>query len=106
VVTPVAKGNLLFLWTDSGIVSCLDAPSGKTLWQHRVGGKFFGSPVRVRDRLYCMSREGQVVVLAAGDKYELLGQMDLGELSESTPAVADGVMYLRTESQLMAIGKK
>ena len=47
VPTPVAKGRLLFLWHDNGVVACTDAPTGKRLWQQRVGGSFFGSPVRV-----------------------------------------------------------
>ena len=59
VVTPIAQGNLLFLWSDQGIVSCLDAPTGKRLWQQRVGGKYFSSPVRAGDHIYCISREGE-----------------------------------------------
>jgi outer membrane protein assembly factor BamB len=106
VVTPVAYGKLLFLWCDSGIVSCLDAPTGKTLWRQRLTGKFYGSPVRVQDRLYAIDRDGTVVVLAAADHYKLLGQVPLGEPSQSTPAVSGGVMYLRTQSQLMALGGK
>ncbi|MGA2621410.1 MAG: PQQ-binding-like beta-propeller repeat protein [Thermoguttaceae bacterium] len=104
VVTPVARGNLLFLWSDQGVVTCLEATSGKRLWSQRVGGRFFGSPIRVRDRLYAISREGEVVVLAAADRYQLLGRMSLGEPSQSTPAVAGGVLYLRTLSQVMAVG--
>jgi outer membrane protein assembly factor BamB len=106
VVTPVASGALIFLWTDQGIVSCLDAVSGKTLWQQRVDGKYYGSPIRIRDRLYAISREGQVVVIAAADKFKLLGETKLGEPSQSTPAVSGGVLLLRTESQLLAVGKK
>jgi len=106
VVTPVAYGTLIFLWTDQGIVSCLDAETGKKLWQQRVDGKYYGSPIRIRDRLYCISREGQVVVIAAADKYKLLGQTKLNEPSQSTPAVSGGVLFLRTESQLLAVGKK
>jgi len=104
VPTPVACGRLLFLFSDSGVVTCLDAPSGDIHWQQRVGGKFFGSPVRVADRIYCMSRDGEMVVLAAADEYRLLGKFSLEEPSNSTPAIADGVMYLRTDSHLMAIG--
>jgi len=104
VPTPVARGQLVFVWSDAGVVTCLDAPSGKVLWRERVGGQFFGSPVRVADRLYCISRSGEVVVLAAADQYKLIGRIDLGEPSQSTPAVAGGVMYLRTEGHLMAIG--
>jgi outer membrane protein assembly factor BamB len=105
VPTPVARGRLVFVWSDSGVVTCLDAPTGKVLWKERVGGQFFGSPVRVADRLYCISRSGEVVVLAAAEQYKLLGRIDLGEPSQSTPAVAGGVMYLRTKGHLMAVGK-
>ena len=103
VPTPVAYGKWLFLWGDSGIVSCLDTDTGTRVWRERVGGEYFGSPVRVKDRIYCISREGEVVVLSAKPQYELLGRVDLEEPSYSTPAVADGVMFLRTFSQLMAI---
>jgi outer membrane protein assembly factor BamB len=105
VPVPVAyeEKDLVFIWSDHGIVQCLDAPSGEVHWKERVGGQFFGSPVRVGERLYCISREGTVFVLAAADEYELLGKVDLGEPSNSSPAVADGVMYLRTVSHLMAL---
>ena len=105
VPMPVANGPLLFLWSDQGVVTCLDAPSGKVHWRQRVGGKFFGSPVRVADRLYCMSREGQMIVLAAADQYKLLAKINLEERTNSTPAIADGVMYIRTVSHLMTIGE-
>jgi len=104
VPTPVAHGRLVFLWSDSGVVTCADAPTGKVHWRQRVGGSFFGSPVRAGDRLYCISREGQMVVLAAAERFELLARINLEEPSNSTPAIADGVMYLRTRSHLMAIG--
>lgn len=104
VPTPVASGKLLFLFADSGVVTCIDAPSGEIHWQQRLDEKFFGSPVRVADRIYCISRGGRMIVLAAEKKYKLLAKIDLEEPSNSTPAVADGVMYLRTASHLMAIG--
>jgi outer membrane protein assembly factor BamB len=104
VPTPVAKGDLLFLWSDAGIVSCLDAPTGKLHWRERVGGSYFSSPVRVGDRLYNVARDGRVVVLAASKSFAKLGESALGEPSHSTPAVSDGVMYLRTVRHLMALG--
>lgn len=106
VPTSVAHGQLLFLWSDSGVVTCLDAPTGDVHWRERVGGQYFSSPVRVADRIYCISRNGEMVVLAAADKFKLLGRVDLEEPSHATPAIADGVMYLRTESHLMALGGK
>jgi len=103
VCTPVACNGLLFLWNDQGVVTCADARSGRIYWRERVGGTFFGSPVCVAGRLYCMSRGGEMVVLAAADRYELLARFSLEEPSCATPAVAEGVMYLRTLSHLMAI---
>ncbi|HVW02521.1 MAG TPA: PQQ-binding-like beta-propeller repeat protein [Planctomycetaceae bacterium] len=105
VPTLVAAGDLVFLWGDKGIVTCIDAPSGKQHWRERVGGNYSGSPIRVQDRIYCMSAEGECVVLAASDKFQVLARNPLGEGSRATPAVADGRMFLRTESHLLAIGK-
>jgi outer membrane protein assembly factor BamB len=104
VPTAVAKDGLVFLFGDQGVVKCIDAATGAERWQERVGGSYFGSPVRVDDRLYCISREGELLVLAAADRYELLARIDLQERSHSTPAVAHGVMYLRTLSHVMAVG--
>jgi outer membrane protein assembly factor BamB len=106
VCTPVAHGDLVFAWFDRGVVTCLDGPTGAIVWQERIGGDYFGSPVRVADRLYCISREGEMVVLAAARQFKVLARIDLEEPSNSTPAIADGVMYLRTISHLMAIGGK
>ncbi len=104
VTTPVARGNLVFLWFDKGMVSCLDAATGKVHYSpQRIGGDFFGSPVRAGDRIYCISRSGEMVVLRAADRFEVLGRIDLGERSHSTPAIAGGVMYLRTVTHLMAL---
>jgi outer membrane protein assembly factor BamB len=104
IPTPLVKDGRLFLWREDGTVTCLRAATGEILWRHRVRGSFFGSPVCVSDRLYCISMKGHVVVLAAGDRFEELARMALGQRSFATPAVAGGVMYLRTDSRLFAIG--
>jgi outer membrane protein assembly factor BamB len=106
VPTLLAYGDLVFLWADKGIVTCIDAATGQQHWRERVGGNYAGSPIRVGDRIYCISSEGDVVVLAAADKYQLISKQSLGEPSHATPAVSDGVMYLRTESQLFSLGGK
>lgn len=106
VITHVDKWPLMFLWSDRGIATCIDGPTGKVHWRERAGGDTLGSPIRVGNRIYCISRAGEMVVLAAADKFQVLGRIDLGEPSNSTPAVADGVMYLRTLSHLMALGGK
>jgi outer membrane protein assembly factor BamB len=106
VPTPLVKGELMFLLGDTGLVTCLQAATGRQVWQSRISDRFYGSFVCVGDRLYCISRTGNVHVLAAGEKYELLATNALGEKSFSTPAVAGGKMYLRTFSYLISIGGK
>jgi outer membrane protein assembly factor BamB len=101
----VVKDGLLFLWTDSGIVTCVDAATGNKHWRERVGGEFYSSPIWIKGRLYCISKQGQVVVLAASRKFKILARTELGEKTFATPAVANGVMYLRTQSHLYSLGK-
>jgi outer membrane protein assembly factor BamB len=104
VPSVVAKGNLLFAWNDVGQVTCLDLLTGEKHWQQNVGAQFYGSPVAVGDRLYCISKNGDVICIAAKDKFELLGRTLLGEQSHATPALAGGRMYLRTVSHLRCVG--
>ena len=106
VPTPVAHGDLIFLWWDNGIVTCLDAATGEKHWSQRVGGSYSGSPVCVGGRIYCISDDGEVVVLAAEKEYRELGRNSLGEPSRSTPAISGGRMYLRTYSHLISLGGK
>ncbi len=104
--TPIVKDQLAYLWSDSGIVTCIVAATGDVVWRERVGGSYYGSPVWVDGSLYCVDRRGTVAVVAAGKKYELLAKVPLGEPSFATPAVAGGVMYFRTETRLLSLGGK
>ena len=106
VPMPVVRGDLVFLWGDAGTVLCVRAAGGEEVWREKVGGNYFGSPVCVGGRLYCISTKGEVVVLAAAEKYELLARNPLGEKSHATPAIAGGRMYLRTWSHLISVGGK
>jgi outer membrane protein assembly factor BamB len=106
VTTPLVKEDLLFLWSDNGVVTCANAATGAVYWRERVPGSYYGSPVCAGRALYCVSRDGDVVVLAAAKRYELLARNPLGEGSHSTPALAGGVLYLRTFSHLFAGGGK
>jgi outer membrane protein assembly factor BamB len=107
VPTPVIKGDLMFLWFEGGIVTCVDAKTGEKHWgPQRIGGKFWSSPVIAGDKLYNISESGEVVVLSAGKQFKELGRMQLNDGSHSTPAISGGRMYLRTYSKLFSIGGK
>jgi outer membrane protein assembly factor BamB len=101
--TPLVKDGLLFLWADEGVVTCADAQTGKVHWRNRVGGTYYSSPIAVGDCLYNISVDGEMVVLAAAAEFRELARNQLGESSHATPAVAGGVMYIRTFRQLFAL---
>jgi outer membrane protein assembly factor BamB len=102
--TPLVVGGLVFLWSDGGTVTCADAATGKVHWRRRVPGSYYSSPVCVGGKLYNVSRQGDVVVLAAAKSYRLLARNRLDEGSHSTPAVAGGRMYVRTFGHLISVG--
>ena len=104
VPTPVAYNGYLFLWTDQGVVNCLEIETGKNVWSNkRVGGKISGSPICVDGKLYAITEQGDVVVMAASPEYKLYGKTSLGDPSYATPAVANGRMYFRTFHRLMCL---
>src|SRR6266542_4347636 len=104
VPTGVAMGAQVWLWSDSGIVTCLDAASGAIRYQERAGGDYFGSPVWVEGRLFCVSTAGELVVLEESDRFNVLHRYPLHELCHSTPAVALGRLFIRTEKHLWSLG--
>ena len=106
VPTPIAYGKLLFFWGTNGLVTCVSAENGETFWSERTSGEFWGSPVIVDGKLYSLNVEGALVVVDAAKEFKILARNDLGEGSYSTPAIDNGVMYLRTATHLISVGGK
>lgn len=104
VPTPVVKGNLVFLWSDKGIVSCMSLPKGEILWSERVGGNVFSSPVIIGDKLVGTAEDGTVTVLSASSTFKNIGSISLGEDTRATPAITENYILIRTESKLICVG--
>ena len=101
----IARDNHVYMLYDRGFASCVNAETGDVLWSERTRAAYSGSPVMVDGKIYCVDEDGVVWVIAAEpNEYRLLAKNTLGEASRSTPAVANGRMYLRTESHLFSIG--
>lgn len=105
VPTPIAVHGLLFLWKENGFVTCLRADTGEQLWYERAQGAYYSSPVCVNDRLYNITNKGDLVVIAAAEKFQQIARIPLGEGSSATPAISGGRMYLRTYTHLISVGK-
>lgn len=103
VPTPIVHGELVYCWTDQGIVTAADLKTGKTIWKKRIGGNFFASPICIAGRLFNISRDGEIVVLKTGDKFEEIARNDIGEGTSASLAIANGRLIIRTENSLIAI---
>lgn len=101
VPTPLGLDDLLFTITDAGIATCIETKSGKLLWMERVGGNYFASPIMVSNQVLVISREGVVKFLRiTREGLAVEGQLELGELTHSTPAVGRNALFFRTYSKL------
>jgi len=98
--------GLIYMATENGVGSCLDASNGKTLWKKRFGGYFSASPVVADGRVYLVNEEGETFVLKAGREFQLLHQNSLGERTLASPAIAGGNLFMRTDEHLICIGNK
>jgi outer membrane protein assembly factor BamB len=105
--TPLVYGEYLYVCRDNGALSCFKAKTGELMYRERLGsggGGFSASPVAADGKLYFTSEEGQVYVVRAGPKFEVLATNELGEITMATPAISEGRLYFRTRSHLLAVG--
>ncbi|MDP6036732.1 MAG: PQQ-binding-like beta-propeller repeat protein, partial [Verrucomicrobiota bacterium] len=96
----LAVGDELYMVSDGGIGSCVDARTGKVHWQERLGGSYSSSPIVSKGRIYYTNETGVVKVVKATKKFELLVTNELGERTLASPAVADNALFYRTEKHL------
>ena len=101
--SPLLVGDQLYVISDAGIATCLEATTGEQVWQERVGGNFSASPLFADGKIYLQSEQGDGIVLKPGDKYEELAKNELEPRSFASYAVADGALFIRTETQLYRI---
>jgi outer membrane protein assembly factor BamB len=108
VPSPLLYDGVLYLVKDGGIVTAIDAASGKV---HKIArlsgamGQYFASPVAADGKIFFFDGDGSLSVVKAGPQWELLHTVVLGEGGNSTPAIADGRIYVRTHENLYCFGK-
>ncbi len=110
VSSPLYLNNVLFYVRDGGILTAMDARSGKILKEARLEGaaeKFYASPVAADNKIYLATEQGKLIVTRAVPDWQLLSVQDLGEEVYATPAIGgDGRIYVRTSEALYCFGKR
>jgi len=106
--TPIAYRGLLYVCRDNGVVGCYVPETGKEVYSARLGSGrsgFTASAVAGDGRIFFTAEEGDVLAIEAGRTFRMVGGGILGEPCLSTPAIARGVLYFRTQQHVIAVGR-
>lgn len=90
----------MFMVTEGGAVSCLEAKSGREIWKGRLDGDYWASPLYADGKIYFFSREGNISVISARRDFEILSQNKLGEGFIASPAIAGNTIIARSLTHL------
>jgi outer membrane protein assembly factor BamB len=104
--SPVVVSGLLYMVSDSGILNCIEATTGKVVYRQSLGGSMIASPIHDGERIYFFSLSGKAVILRAGRTFEKLGENRLDAGFMASPAVSGNTLILRTKTHLYAIEGK
>jgi outer membrane protein assembly factor BamB len=107
--TPLAYNGLLYVLANNGVFDAYDLKTGTEVYRQRlsyVGSGYSASPVAADGKIYLSSEDGEMLVVAAGREFKLLGTNSMGELLMATPALSGGVMFIRTAESVFAVGRK
>ncbi len=99
-------GDILYMVSDNGIASSLDALTGKVYWSERLDGEFSSSPILAGTHLYCCNQIGKTYVLATGKSFEIVSENRLDDGFMASPAVAGNNLFLRTKTHLYCVGNR
>jgi outer membrane protein assembly factor BamB len=107
--TPIAAGGLLYVLGNNGVFDAYDVKTGDEVYRQRLphlGSGFSASPVAADGRIYLSGEDGEILVVAAGREFKHVATNPMGEPLMATPALSEGVMYVRGQTTLFAVGRK
>lgn len=103
--TPIVYKNYFYTCSNSGVLACYDAATGKEIYKERIGGtSYTASPVASDGRLYFASEQGEVRVVKAGPQFELIAVNALDDFVMATPAISNGSLFVRSQHFLWSLG--
>lgn len=103
VSCPLLIGKEIYITSDSGVATCLDALTGEIHWSKRIGKRYWASPLYADGKIYFFDRDGATTVIAPGKTFKTLSQNQLAGELFATAAAVDGALILRTDKALYCI---
>lgn len=108
--TPIVYGDYLYICANNGTLTCYRAKTGEQIYRERLGAQgsgyaFTASPVAADEKIYFTSEDGEVFVVKAGPKYELLATNSMGEVCMATPAISESMILVRTQQHVFGIAE-
>ncbi len=104
ITSPVSNGELVFTVSSGGMLTCFDAKDGKKVWEKDLEMEVQSSPSLVGGRLLVLSLNGVAVVVEAARQFKEIARSELADKFLASPALADGRMFLRGETNLWCLG--
>jgi outer membrane protein assembly factor BamB len=105
--TPICYKGYFYTCSNSGILACYEAATGKEVYKERMGGtSYTASPVASDGRLYFASEQGEIRVVKAGPEFELLATNALDDFIMATPAISNGALIVRSQHFVWSLGQK
>jgi outer membrane protein assembly factor BamB len=98
--SPLLVGDELYMVSDNGIASCIDAKTGAPYWQVRLGGNHSASPIYADGHIYFLSEEGESVVMGSGKEFKALAKNQLDGPTLASMAVSNGSIFVRSQTHL------
>ncbi len=103
IPTPVIVEGKMYMVHDRGMVTCLDALTGKVLWKEKLRGNFNASPIYAAGNIYFFNVKGDCTIVKPGDDFQKIAENSIGENVKAVPAFVENRMILRTERYLYSI---
>lgn len=104
--SPIVVGDHVYIVSDKGIATCLNAVTGETMWQERFGGNYSASPLYADGKIYFQSEEGVSTIIAPGATFQLIAKNELEPRTFASHAISGSTLLIRTEKHLYRIGEK
>lgn len=101
--SPILVDDLIYMVADNGVVSCVEADSGRDVWRGRLDGSYSAAPIAANGRLYFFNENGKATVLQAGREFKVLAENQLDAGFMASPAVSGDALILRTKTSLYRI---